>query len=68
MTTSIDLDSVMWRKSSYSNGSGGDCVEVAAPGEGLLVRDSKQGGGPVVPVGAAAWGAFVDGVRGRGGR
>lgn len=25
----IDLSTAVWRKSSYSNGSGGDCVEVA---------------------------------------
>ncbi|MEU2915762.1 DUF397 domain-containing protein [Streptomyces massasporeus] len=25
----IDLSTAVWRKSTYSNGSGGDCVEVA---------------------------------------
>ncbi|MEU1894827.1 DUF397 domain-containing protein [Streptomyces pristinaespiralis] len=25
----IDLTTAVWRKSSYSNGTGGDCVEVA---------------------------------------
>ncbi|MEU1377304.1 DUF397 domain-containing protein [Streptomyces triculaminicus] len=25
----LDLSSVLWRKSSYSNSDGGDCVEVA---------------------------------------
>ena len=29
-----------WRKSSYSGGNGGQCVEVAASGR-VLVRDSK---------------------------
>ncbi|MGW4688427.1 DUF397 domain-containing protein [Streptomyces sp. NPDC004244] len=28
-STEIDLASARWRKSSHSNGSGGDCVEVA---------------------------------------
>lgn len=28
-STEIDLTSACWRKSSYSNASGGDCVEVA---------------------------------------
>ncbi|OKK18333.1 toxin [Streptomyces sp. CB00455] len=32
-STDTDLSSASWRKSSYSNGSGGDCVEVA---EGFL--------------------------------
>ncbi|WP_040906254.1 DUF397 domain-containing protein [Streptomyces griseoflavus] len=27
--TKIDLRTAVWRKSSYSNGDGGDCVEVA---------------------------------------
>jgi uncharacterized protein DUF397 len=30
-----------WRKSSYSGGNGGQCVEVAASGR-VLVRDSKN--------------------------
>ncbi|ATW50150.1 DUF397 domain-containing protein [Streptomyces peucetius] len=27
--TRIDLSTAVWRKSTYSNGTGGDCVEVA---------------------------------------
>lgn len=27
--TGIDLSTAVWRKSSYSNGTGGDCVEVS---------------------------------------
>ena len=30
-----------WRKSTYSGGNGGQCVEVAASGR-VLVRDSKN--------------------------
>lgn len=31
-----------WRKSTYSNGTGGECVEIAsAPGQ-IGVRDTKQ--------------------------
>jgi hypothetical protein len=36
----------MWRKSSFSNGQGGACVEVA--GSLGAVRDSKNPGGPVL--------------------
>ncbi|MDN3020335.1 DUF397 domain-containing protein [Streptomyces sp. S.PB5] len=51
-----------WRKSSYSNGEGGSCVEVADGFPGVVpVRDSKVVDGPVLVVGAAAWGAFVRG-------
>ncbi|HEV7648269.1 MAG TPA: DUF397 domain-containing protein [Actinophytocola sp.] len=37
-----------WRKSSYSSGQGGNCVELAYAG---AVRDSKNPGGPVLSVG-----------------
>lgn len=59
MTRGTDRFAASWRKSSYSNGDGGDCVEVARPGEGLWVRDSKRADGRVVAVGAGAWGAFL---------
>ncbi|MCY0956942.1 DUF397 domain-containing protein [Streptomyces sp. H27-H5] len=58
--TQTDLDSAVWRKSSYSNGDGGDCVEVADGVTGLVpVRDSKRRHGPAVIVTAAAWVPFV---------
>ncbi|MET9529368.1 DUF397 domain-containing protein [Streptomyces sp. NPDC006649] len=53
-----------WRKSSYSGNTGGDCVEVAHGLPGTVpVRDSKNPAGPTLFVHAAAWQAFVDGVR-----
>ncbi|MFJ8776874.1 DUF397 domain-containing protein [Streptomyces microflavus] len=59
-------ESPQWFTSSYSN-NGGDCVEVAAnlvASHGIVpVRDSKVVGGPVVDVRAAAFSAFVAGVR-----
>ncbi|MBW1601606.1 DUF397 domain-containing protein [Streptomyces sp. JJ66] len=61
---SIDPSAVSWRKSSYSNPDGGQCVEVA---EGLAavvpVRDSKVPGGPVLVFPAAGWGSFVNAVK-----
>ncbi|MFF3094375.1 DUF397 domain-containing protein [Streptomyces cyaneofuscatus] len=55
-----------WFTSSYSS-NGGACVEVAvnlAPSRDLVpVRDSKVVDGPVVGVPAAAFSAFVAGVR-----
>lgn len=37
-----DLTNARWRKSSYSNGEGGDCVEVADGVPGVIpVHDSK---------------------------
>lgn len=52
-----------WYKSSYSGGSGTECVECAFTGAKALVRDSKQSAGKVVSVAADAWGAFVQAVR-----
>ena len=53
-----------WRKSSYSGGNGGNCVEVAAlPSGAMAVRDSKDPGGPVLRFTAAEWSAFVAGAR-----
>ncbi|MER5203992.1 DUF397 domain-containing protein [Streptomyces sp. NPDC002825] len=59
-----DLSNAHWFKSSYSNGSGGDCVEVTYDFPGVVpVRDSKVADGPVLVVPAAAWAVFVDGVK-----
>ncbi|CAL9298893.1 hypothetical protein SUDANB25_02993 [Streptomyces sp. SudanB25_2051] len=54
-----------WRKSSYSNTSGGDCVEVAADFPGIVpVRDSKVPDGDVLVVSAQAWGPFIASLKG----
>ncbi|MFE9452604.1 DUF397 domain-containing protein [Streptomyces sp. NPDC006739] len=53
-----------WVKSSYSGGSGTECVECAWTGDGALVRDSKQSGGPVISVREPAWLAFIAAVDG----
>ncbi|MEU4358610.1 DUF397 domain-containing protein [Streptomyces virginiae] len=63
-----DADGLTWRKSSYSNGDGGSCVEVSddlLPGL-VPVRDSKQAGiGPVLVFPAGVWSAFILGVKAR---
>jgi hypothetical protein len=51
-------DCRQWRKSSYSGGHGGDCVEVASAEGGVAVRDSKDQNGPVLLVTAAQWAGF----------
>ena len=49
-----------WRKSSYSGGSGGNCVELADRGGRVLVRDTKQAGaGPVLAFSTPAWRRFA---------
>ncbi|GAB3959850.1 DUF397 domain-containing protein [Streptomyces sparsus] len=48
-----------WRKSSYSSGEGGACIEVAATEVAVLVRDSKDLSRPPLTVGRAGWAHFV---------
>ncbi|MFI6601883.1 DUF397 domain-containing protein [Nonomuraea sp. NPDC050536] len=52
-----------WRKSSFSAGAG-ECVEFArgATGE-VLIRDSKNPGGPLLTFTPGEWRAFLAGVR-----
>ncbi|QCW79524.1 DUF397 domain-containing protein [Streptomyces sp. S6] len=54
-----DRTTLRWFKSSYSNGDGGDCVEVAAHPAAVHIRDSKVTDGPILTVEPAAWSAFV---------
>jgi hypothetical protein len=51
-----------WFKSSYSGGSGNECVECAHTVGGTLIRDSKHAAGPVVAVRAPTWQAFLEGL------
>ncbi|MEW2193867.1 DUF397 domain-containing protein [Streptomyces microflavus] len=64
MTT--ETTTQQWVKSSYSD-NGGTCVEWAprtASTTGLVpVRDSKNTTGPVLSIPAAAFSAFVTGVK-----
>ncbi|MGR8008701.1 DUF397 domain-containing protein [Streptomyces hypolithicus] len=61
---SIDLSVAVWRKSSYSNSDGGQCVEVS---DGFIdvvpVRDSKSPNGPVLTFAASGWTSFVSAVK-----
>jgi hypothetical protein len=49
---------VAWRTSSFS-GTNGNCVEVAHAPAGVLVRDSKNAGGPVLSLPGFGWHALV---------
>ncbi|GFE15956.1 hypothetical protein Sgleb_40030 [Streptomyces glebosus] len=61
----IDLSTVTWRKSSYSNSDGGQCIEVSDDFSTLVpVRDSKDPHGPALLFDAATWSSFVTAVRG----
>ncbi|WP_405448130.1 DUF397 domain-containing protein [Streptomyces achromogenes] len=60
----IDLSTATWRKSSRSNTTGGDCVEVADNIPSVVpVRDSKAPARGALVFRADAWAAFVDGIK-----
>jgi predicted secreted Zn-dependent protease len=50
-----------WRRSRSCNS--GACVEVAASGEMVLIRDSKAPGGPALSYTAAEFKAFIAGAK-----
>lgn len=53
-----------WRKSSYSSGDGGSCVEMLDDYPlGIPVRDSKSPHGPVLVFGETAWLSFITDLR-----
>ncbi|ASQ96036.1 DUF397 domain-containing protein [Streptomyces sp. 11-1-2] len=61
-----DISPLQWRKSSYSNGSGGNCIETAdLASEGTAVRDSKDPDGAMLGFSHRAWADFVTAVRDR---
>ena len=66
----MDLSGAAWRKSSYSGGNGGQCVEVAAftnnparPEMICAVRDSRHPDGPVLVFSPEQWRQFAAGVK-----
>lgn len=54
------LATARWVKSSYSGPTGGNCVEVARIGGGLVaVRDSRRTAGPTLVFPVREWSAFI---------
>jgi len=54
------LDAAVWKKSSRSNGNGGNnCVEVAILDTVVAVRDSKNPTGPALVFNPSDWAEFV---------
>lgn len=58
-----DMLRVQWRKSSYSDHAGGDCVEVADMTTMVGVRDSKDSGGPNLRFSPAVWSNFTTDIK-----
>ncbi|MEQ4609571.1 DUF397 domain-containing protein [Streptomyces cavourensis] len=52
-----------WRKSSYSGGANGECLEVADGHASVPVRDSKTPTGPTLTFSPQGWSGFVIAVK-----
>ncbi|MCP9951400.1 MULTISPECIES: DUF397 domain-containing protein [Actinomadura] len=58
-----DLETALnWRKASASQDSN-DCVEVAAQGPSVLVRDSRNRSAGVVTLAPAAWRTLLNAIQ-----
>jgi hypothetical protein len=62
------LSGAVWKKSSRSNGNGGNnCVEVAQLDAtfdtAIAVRDSKDPSGPALIFGSASWTEFLNSAK-----
>ncbi|KAA5825827.1 DUF397 domain-containing protein [Saccharopolyspora hirsuta] len=55
----LPADHIEWRKSSYSQGNGGVCVEVAVQPTVVGVRDSKDPDGPVLVFSPGVFAQFL---------
>jgi hypothetical protein len=60
----MDNSHLTWRKSSYSGGNGGNCIEVASASKPLIaVRDSKDPSGPKLAFTPPMWQLFAQRVK-----
>ncbi|MFE9552706.1 DUF397 domain-containing protein [Streptomyces sp. NPDC006703] len=59
----MDHRDIRWVKSSYSGGSGTECVETARLSTRTAVRDSKRPGGPRISFAASTWTEFVGALK-----
>jgi hypothetical protein len=64
LNSAVWKDSAVWKKSSRSNGNGGNnCVEVANLDAAVAVRDSKDPSGPALIFNSATWTAFLNSAK-----
>ncbi|MFF3344732.1 DUF397 domain-containing protein [Streptomyces sp. NPDC002779] len=55
----MTIEKLNWFKSSYSDGEGGQCLEVAVTPSTIHLRDSKNPSGPRLTLTPTAWSAFL---------
>jgi hypothetical protein len=54
------IDSATWRKSSYSGANGGGCIEAGVAERGfVLIRDTTNRAGTVLPIPSHTWQIFT---------
>jgi hypothetical protein len=53
----------IWRKSTYSDANGGNCVETASADSVVLVRDTTNRDGGTLTLSAAAWMIFTSKIK-----
>jgi uncharacterized protein DUF397 len=49
-----------WRKSTYSDANGGQCIETTSGHGSVLVRDTADRDGETLTLSAEAWQRFTD--------
>jgi Domain of unknown function (DUF397) len=60
----LNLSRAIWRKSAYSSGQGGNCVEVARNLPGIVaIRDSKNPGGGALTFSPETWHGFLADIK-----
>lgn len=57
--TTPDPARATWRKSTYSGGTGGNCIEVTPLAGLVAIRDSQNPDGPVLLVSHHDWHTFT---------
>ncbi len=55
----MNSENLTWFKSSYSDGEGGECLEVAVCPRCIHIRDSKNPAGSTLTLSPAAWNDFL---------
>ncbi|MGH3792383.1 MAG: DUF397 domain-containing protein [Pseudonocardiaceae bacterium] len=58
----IDTTFTRWRKSSFSNPNGNECVEVSFSDNGIGMRDSHNPDSAQLVVHHGQWAVFLDGI------
>jgi hypothetical protein len=59
----MELNSGTWRKSTYSGGNGGGCVEVGTAGDVIAIRDTTNRDGGTLAVSTQAWKSFASKIK-----